>query len=141
LIKFGNDVRLSDQPGNKEFECERVYYRARSAALSNEMNYHLSAIVWRNKKPITIRTNIEKSHPSCKRTFESGDETASLHAEMNALRFAKPGDDIEVLRWGKTDQLRCSKPCKMCHAAMVRAGIRMVTYVDRDGNKTKMKLN
>jgi deoxycytidylate deaminase len=105
------------------------------------MDYHLSAIVWRKKKPITIRTNMKKSHPTCKRKFISGDESASIHAEMSALRFAQPGDDIEVLRWVKNHELRCSKPCKMCHTAMLKAGIRSVVYVDQLGNKQKMRLN
>ena len=117
-----------------------VYYRARSAALNNDMNYHLCAIVWRNRQPIVMRSNVAKSHPRCKRVFGPDIEAVSTHAEMDALRFAKPGDHIEVLRWGKSGQLRCSKPCKMCHKALVAAGIKTVTYVDHDGNKRRMIL-
>lgn len=117
-----------------------MYYKARDRAKNNGMNYHLCAILWRKRKPVEFRANISKSHPACKRVFPSGDESASMHAEMNVLRFAKPGDEIEVLRWGETDELRCSKPCPMCHAAMTKAGIRAVTYVNWAGEKMKMVL-
>lgn len=117
-----------------------MYYKARRMALDNGMNYHLSAIVWRNRKPITIRTNIVKGHPKCLRSLPSGASTASMHAEMNALRFSKPGDDIEVLRYGNDGKLLCSKPCPMCHSALLGAGIRSVTYVGWDGEKHKYTL-
>lgn len=117
-----------------------MYYKAKRMALTNNMNYHLAAIVWRNRKPITIRTNTIKGHPKCVRTLPSGNVTSSMHAEMNALRFSKPGDDIEVLRFGNEGDLLCSKPCPMCHSALVAAGIRSVTYVGWDGKKHKYNI-
>ena len=114
-----------------------MYYKAKQKAMSNGMRYHLAAIVWRKKKPIVIRSNSPKGHPDCLRTLSGGSVTSSMHAEMNALRFAKPGDEIEVIRWGKSGELRCSKPCEMCEKAMRSAGISSVTFIDADGSKCR----
>lgn len=114
-----------------------MYYKAKRCAMSNNMKFHVAAIVWRKKKPIFIRSNSHKGHPSCLRTLEGGTVTSSMHAEMNVLRFAKPGDEIEVIRWGKSGNELCSKPCKMCEDAMRRAGISTVTFTDNEGHKRK----
>jgi tRNA(Arg) A34 adenosine deaminase TadA len=114
-----------------------VYYKAKRLAMKNGMGYHLGAILWRKKKPVSIRANTKKGHPQCVRTLSSGSRTSSMHAEMNVLRFSKPGDDIEVLRWGKMGDILCSKPCDMCYRAMRSAGIRTVTFIDKNGYKKK----
>ncbi len=117
-----------------------MYYKAKKKAMSNGMRYHLAAIVWRKKKPIVIRSNSPKGHPDCLRTLSGGSETSSMHAEMSALRFAKPGDEIEVIRWGKSGEIRCSKPCKMCEKAMRSAGISSVVFIDANGSKRRKSL-
>ena len=119
---------------------ESIYSKAKMMAMSNGKKFHLSAIIWRRKKPIGVYTNTDKSHPSCVRVFKSGNENNTMHAEMSAVRFTKPGDTIEVLRWDKEGNLTCSKPCPMCHHALQKAGIKAVTYVDWDGSRKKMKL-
>ena len=120
---------------------ENIYSRAKTMAMDNGKKFHLSAIIWRRKRPVGVYTNSDKSHPSCARMYRSsGKENNTLHAEMSAVRFAKPGDTIEVLRWDKGGNLTCSKPCPMCHSALQRAGIKSVTYVDWDGSRKKMKL-
>ena len=120
---------------------ESIYVKAKAAAMGNGRKFHLSAIIWRRKKPIGIYTNTNKSHPSCVRHFRSGNENSTMHAEMSAVRFVKPGDTIEVLRWDKEGKLTCSKPCPMCHQAMAKAGVKIVTYADWNGNRQKLKLN
>ena len=117
-----------------------MYYKAKMKAMSNNMKYHVAAIVWRKKKPILIRSNSHKGHPSCLRTLEGGTETSSMHAEMNVLRFAKPGDEIEVIRWGKSGSILCSKPCEMCENAMRNAGITSVTFTDENGSRVKSRI-
>ena len=117
-----------------------MYYKAKQLAMSNNMKFHVAAIVWRRRKPIFIRSNSHKGHPSCLRTLEGGTVTSSMHAEMNALRFAKKGDEIEIIRWGKSGKRLCSKPCKMCEDAMRNAGISAVTFVDCHGERTRVKL-
>ena len=119
----------------------KVYYKAKQTSMSNNIEYHVAAIVWRKRKPIFIRSNSHKGHPSCLRTLDGGTVTSSMHAEMNALRFARKGDEIEVIRWGKSGKELCSKPCKMCENAMRRAGITYVTFVDSEGRRKKLKLN
>ena len=118
-----------------------MYYKAKKLAMANKMKYHVAAIVWRKRKPIFIRSNSHKGHPSCLRTLDGGITTSSMHAEMSVLRFAKEGDKIEVIRWGKSGRVLCSKPCKMCEDAMRRAGIACVTFVDSEGRKSKLRLN
>ena len=119
----------------------KVYYKAKMKAMSNNMKYHVAAIVWRKKKPILIRSNSHKGHPSCLRTLEGGTVTSSMHAEMNVLRFAKKGDEIEVIRWGKSGRKLCSKPCKMCENAMRNAGIAAVTFIDSDGKRSRIRFS
>ena len=118
-----------------------MYYKAKMKAMSNNMKYHVAAIVWRKKKPILIRSNSHKGHPSCLRTLEGGTVTSSMHAEMNVLRFAKKGDEIEVIRWGKSGRKLCSKPCKMCENAMRNAGIAAVTFIDSDGKRSRIRFS
>ena len=112
-----------------------VYKKAKKIAMCNKMRYHVAAIVWRKKKPIFIRSNSHKGHPSCLRTLDGGSMTSSMHAEMNVLRFAKKGDKIEVIRWGKSGEKLCSKPCDMCENAMRSAGIAAVSFVDSNGKR------
>ena len=116
-----------------------MYYKAKKMAMKNNMRYHLAAIVWRKKKPIFMGSNSKKGHPSCLRVLDGGSVTSSMHAEMNALRFAKPGDEIEVIRWRKSGEIRCSKPCEMCEGAMRRAGIAAVTFIDEEGKRSKLQ--
>ena len=118
-----------------------MYYKAKKLAMANNMKYHVAAIVWRRRKPIIIRSNSHKGHPTCLRTLDGGTLTSSMHAEMSALRYAKKGDKIEVIRWGKSGQLLCSKPCAMCEAAMRRAGIATVTFINSEGVKSDLQLN
>lgn len=122
---------------------ESVYAKAKSIALNNGRQFHLSAIIWRKKRPIAIYTNTFKSHPKCTRFLGPADQgrvSSSMHAEMSAVRFAKPGDVIEVLRWDKDGNLTCSKPCAHCHRALEKAGIKSVTYVDWSGDRQQLKL-
>ena len=116
-----------------------MYYKAKQRAMANNMKFHVAAIVWRKRKPILIRSNSHKGHPSCLRTLEGGTVTSSMHAEMSVLRFAKPGDKIEVIRWGKSGNVLCSKPCEMCEAAMRSAGISAVTFIDDSGGRCTHK--
>ena len=117
-----------------------VLRKAKRIAMRNGMKYHLSAIVWRKRKPITVRTNRRKGQPKYLRLLDSGMWTTSHHAECNAIRFAKPGDVIEVLRWGKSGNPLESTPCDMCQRAMRDAGIKCAIYTDSEGNQRTMPI-
>jgi len=56
-----------------------------------------------------------------------------MHAEMDVLRFAQPGDELEVMRFRKDGSLGMSKPCKFCQRHIRSAGIRRVYYTDEAG--------
>ena len=75
-----------------------MYYRAKDLALSNGRTYHIAAILRRNGRIVKVGENTNKTHPRFKRQYADGSWASHMHAEMNVLRFAKPGDEIEVLR-------------------------------------------
>jgi len=87
--------------------------RARSLAMGNGEKYHLAALLWRGPQLIRIGVNSSKTHPAFQRVTEYG-TSASMHAEMDALRFAEPGDRLDVIRWGKSGNRMMAKPCKYC---------------------------
>ena len=64
-----------------------------------------------------------------------------MHAEMNVLRFAKPGDVVEVMRFSKcSHQLTMAKPCPICMMHMKEAGISEVRYTNWEGKWETIKL-
>ena len=113
----------------------QVYYRAKNLALSNGRDYHLVAILRRKGRVVRIGENTSKTHPRFIRQYEDGTWASHMHAEMNVLRFAQPGDEIEVMRFAKcSHELTMAKPCKLCMKAMQDAGIKRVKYTDWEGN-------
>jgi deoxycytidylate deaminase len=110
-----------------------VYYAARDRALNNGRVYHLAAILKRGKRVVKIGENTYKTHPRFKRTYPDGTTGSHMHAEMNVLRFAKPGDTIEVIRFLKTGGHAMAKPCRYCMQHIREAGIKEVKYTNPDG--------
>ena len=119
-----------------------MYYRARELALSNGRAYHLAAILRRNGRVVRVGENTDKTHPRFRRQYADGSSAAHMHAEMNVLRFAQPGDDIEVLRFKKCGHIRTmAKPCTFCVDLMIAAGIRRVKYTNWDGTWEMLELD
>lgn len=118
-----------------------MYYEAEQRAKSNgaEM-FHLAAILWRGKSPIRVGTNCAKTHPKFGRKYKDGTYKFHLHAEMDVLRFARPGDRLEVMRWRADGELTMSKPCKWCIGHIKRYGISEVRYTDWDGKWQELNL-
>jgi deoxycytidylate deaminase len=112
--------------------------KAKCVAMNNGGPFHLAALLWRGKSLIKIGTNQEKTHPFFKRTYKNGSAN-NLHAEMDVLRFAKPGDTIVVMRWSALGNLTMAKPCQHCEKFIREAGIVEVTYSDWDGNMQSMQ--
>jgi len=118
-----------------------VYYLAKNLALNNGRSYHLAAILRRNGKVVKIGENTSKTHPRFKRQYEDGSWASHMHAEMNVLRFAQPGDEIEVLRFKKCDLMwTMAKPCVSCMEEMRKAGIRKVKYTNWIGEWEEINL-
>ena len=58
-----------------------------------------------------------------------------MHAEMNVLRFAKPGDVLEVIRFRKCNhELTMAKPCDLCMSEIKKSGIKKVRYTNWNGD-------
>jgi deoxycytidylate deaminase len=117
-----------------------VYYTAREKALNNGRVYHLAAILKRGKAVIKIGENTFKTHPRFKRTYPDGTVGSHMHAEMNVLRFAKPGDTLEVIRFLKGGTQGMAKPCAVCMRYIREAGIKKVRYTNEDGDWEEMKV-
>jgi len=108
-----------------------VYYRAKKLAINNGRTYHLAAILRRNGRVVKIGENTDKTHPRFKRQYSDGTWASHMHAEMNVLRFAEPGDMIEVIRFSKCDhKWTMAKPCDICMNEIKKSGIRKVRYTN-----------
>ena len=107
-----------------------MYYKARTKAMSNNRVYHLAAILWRGKRVIRVGANTYKTHPRFKRVYEDGSVGYHMHAEMDVLRFARPGDIIEVMRFKKSGGFAMARPCKHCMKHIRKAGIKKVRYTN-----------
>jgi deoxycytidylate deaminase len=108
--------------------------------MNNGEPYHLACILKRGKTIVRIGTNSKKTHPRFGRFFKSGPkEVHTLHAEMDVLRFSKPGDDIIVLRFRANGSLAMSKPCECCQRHISKSGIRRVHYSDTSGDIVRMR--
>lgn len=112
-----------------------MYYKAKELAINNGRTYHLAAILKRNGRVVRIGENTDKTHPRFKRQYSDGTWASHMHAEMNVLRFAKPGDEIEVIRFKKCSHTwTMAKPCTLCLNKMKDAGIIRVRYTNWEGN-------
>ena len=85
-------------------------------------------------------TNSEKTHPRFQRIYDNGQEGSHIHAEMDVLRVAKPGDVITVVRWNAKGEMTMSMPCRHCKAFISEAGIKAVYYTNWDGKFMKMRI-
>ena len=118
-----------------------MYYEAREKALNNGRCYHLAAILRRNRRIVRIGVNTNKTHPRFKRRYEDGTYGSHMHAEMNVLRFAQKGDELEVMRWRKSDNsYAMAKPCRHCMPHIIKAGISKVSYTNDHGEWEDLEL-
>ena len=111
-----------------------MYYEAKKLALNNKRAYHVVAILKRNKRVVKIGENTSKTHPKFKRQYSDGTWASHMHAEMNVLRFAQPGDELEVMRFTKKcGKVTMAKPCELCQIEIRKAGISKVRYTNWHG--------
>jgi deoxycytidylate deaminase len=107
-------------------------------ALQNKQLFHVAAILIRGKSIIRISCNSNKTHPRARRLYQQGVDY-QMHAEMDALRFAKPGDILYVLRVGRDGKtLRMAKPCAHCQKHIKDHGIVKVYYTNHEGQWEKL---
>ena len=111
-----------------------VYYTSRLKAINNGCAYHLAAFLRRRGKLVRVGTNSKKTHPKYVRHYPDGTRGAHMHAEMDVLRFARPGDELEVIRYRKCDHgWTMAKPCLYCMRHIVASGIKKVRFTNWDG--------
>lgn len=119
----------------------QVYYKAKELALSNGRTYHIAAILRRNGIVVKVGENTDKTHPRFKRQYDDGSWASHMHAEMNVLRFAKPGDTLEVIRFKKCNhEWTMARPCSLCTAQLIKSGIKKVRYTNWNGEWEEMNL-
>ena len=119
---------------NKEKKIWKVYFKARVQALSNGHLYHVVAILRRKGKVIKTGVNSNKTHPRFTRTYDDGTIASHMHAEMSVLRYARPGDEIEVMRFKKCEHgMTMAKPCVHCCKFLEQSGVSKVRYTNWDG--------
>ena len=117
-----------------------VYSKAKLKALSNNQEYHLAAILKRKNKPVYIGINQDKTHPMAFREYNNKSMAASLHAEMDALRFSKPGDSLEVIRFLKDGDMTMAKPCEFCEPLIKKYNLSSVKYTNWSGSWENLNL-
>ena len=111
-----------------------MYYEAREKAMSNGRNYHLAAILRRKGRVIRVGINSNKTHPKFTRMYPDGTVASHMHAEMDVLRFAQPGDILEVMRFKNCNHdFAMAKPCRHCMTHIRNAGIKKVKYTNPEG--------
>jgi deoxycytidylate deaminase len=134
-------VTLIDSLRNfRRRETCRAYYQAKERAMNNGRQYHIAAILRRKGRVIRIGINSNKTHPRFLRKYPDGTWGCHMHAEMDVLRFAQPGDDIEVMRFAKsTGEKTMAKPCRHCQKHLITSGIRRVTYTNEQGDWERLE--
>ena len=115
--------------------------KARAIATRNGRTYHVAAILRRKGMIVKIGVNADKTHPRFKRQYSDGTWASHMHAEMNVLRFAQPGDELEVVRFRKCDHSpTMAKPCDLCMREIVKSGIKKVRYTNWNGDWEEIKI-
>lgn len=107
--------------------------------MENGEQFHLVAILYRNKSIVRTATNSRKTSPRFERIYKNGKKGFCLHAEMAVLRFAKPGDELVVYRFNAKGNKTCSKPCFACEGFIEESGIAKVSYSDWNGEMKVVK--
>jgi deoxycytidylate deaminase len=101
--------------------------------MKNGLPFHVAAVLRRAGQIVRIGVNSFKTHPKFMRTYPDGSNAAHMHAEMDVLRFAEPGDELEVMRFRKCGEFGMAKPCKYCMQHILESGVRKVKYTDESG--------
>mgnify|MGYP001188521872 CR=1 FL=1 len=111
-----------------------MYYKAELKARNNGRKYRIAAVLRRGKHVVRIGVNSNKTHPKYGRSYPDGSSAHCMHAEMDALRFYKPGDTLEVMRFLPGGGFGMARPCRLCIEVMKEKNIKKVRYTDQLGN-------
>lgn len=99
----------------------------KEAKKARHKQHRLGAVLMRGGKPIAASHNFAHVHAE--------------HATLNrAWRSDTEGCTLFVARVRKDGSLGMAKPCKLCMERLVEAGIKKVTYSNKDGQLETIKL-
>jgi deoxycytidylate deaminase len=96
--------------------------QAREIALANGEVFHLVAFV-RRGKGFYFGTNRSSGSTKYPRIYD-GQLEYHLHAEMDALRYARRGDPMWVMRFQADGSRTMAKPCIHCQKYLGLHGVR-----------------
>jgi tRNA(Arg) A34 adenosine deaminase TadA len=119
-------------------------FAKKMACLSNYGNFRHGAVVVKHGAIMSAGHNKDRptTFGSRFRTKDKGE--ATIHAELSAIlnipRSQTEGSDVYVVRINREQELRLSKPCEMCQAAMKFVGIKRVFYSTNDNTFEMMRL-
>ena len=116
----------------------------RIAHSSDFHEYRHGAVLARGKSVVNVSTN-KNGYKSWAQRFRRRDEGhATHHAELGCIlgvdRSITQGATVYVARIGKQGDLRLSKPCPMCEAAMRHVGVREVIYTVNEEEVGRIRL-
>ena len=117
---------------------------ARIAQQTEFKEYKHGAILVRAGAVINTSCNKNKYKAWANQFRKKQHGHATIHAEIGAIlgldRSLTDGSTIYVVRVGKCGDLKNSKPCPMCEAAMQYVGIKKVVYSSEDGKIETMRI-
>jgi tRNA(Arg) A34 adenosine deaminase TadA len=117
---------------------------ARIAQQTEFKEYKHGAILVRAGAVINTSCNKNKYKAWANQFRKKQHGHATIHAEIGAIlgldRSLTEGSTIYVVRVGKCGDLKNSKPCPMCEAAMQYVGIKKVVYSSEDGKIETMRI-
>jgi tRNA(Arg) A34 adenosine deaminase TadA len=117
---------------------------ARIAQQTEFKEYKHGAILVRAGAVINTSCNKNKYKAWANQFRKKQHGHATIHAEIGAIlgldRSLTEGSTIYVVRVGKCGDLKNSKPCPMCEAAMQYVGMKKVVYSSEDGKIETMRI-
>ena len=124
---------------------KRFFEFAKKMALMSEYGkFRHGAVLVKHGSIMSAGLNKDKpcSFGNRFRPKELGDATihAELAAILNVPRSQTEGSDVYVVRVGALEDLRNSKPCPMCQAALKFVGVKRVFYSLDDQSFEMLKL-
>jgi deoxycytidylate deaminase len=111
----------------------KLFELARQVALTSQHGkFRHGAVLVKRSTVLALGCNDSRPTRFGKRFRAAQMGQATVHAELacvlNAPRSATDGADVYVVRVNPSGELRNSKPCEMCQAALKFVGVRRVLF-------------
>jgi len=125
--------------------CQLALCQAEQSPFVKETgrNFRHGAVLY-NKSTVINAAYNQKRYSSFSRMFTSDLYCANVHAEigciLNIPKHHTQHSNILVVRINPKGEMRNSKPCDMCMAAMMFAGIKSVVYSTDQNKFDKIRL-